>query len=77
MKVTVKEENENKLDYPKLMISDVGQIIIALSDHEQASYLMTGVMIELNGHSFCGGAYQRSIIKSAFRDFHGTITIEQ
>ena len=77
MKVTVKHQNEKELGYPKLMISDKGQIIMALSEDEDNTDLIKGVMIESNGYGFCGGRYQECITKSAFRDFHGTITIEQ
>lgn len=73
MKVTV-EENKMELDYPKLMISDNGQIIMALGENEAN---LIGVMIKSNGYPFCGGSYSENISKPAFKDFHGTITIEQ
>lgn len=75
MKVTVEENKEVELDYPKIMISDLGQIIIALSETEDN--LITGFMIKSNGYSFCGTTYSENISKPKFRDFHGTITIKQ
>jgi hypothetical protein len=75
MKVTVKEKTE--LGYPKLMISDVGQIIMALSDNQNDEDCIIGVMIKSNGYPFCGTMYSENISKSKFVEFNGTITIEQ
>jgi hypothetical protein len=65
MIVTIKEEkNENILPFPKLMISDMGDIILF---HKQSE-----------GISLLGGAYMyENLDMQCFKDFKGEITIKQ
>ena len=65
MLVTIKEEkNENILPFPKLMISDMGDIILF---HKQSE-----------GMSLLGGAYMyENLDMQYYKDFKGEITIKQ
>lgn len=73
MKVIVEEKTE--LGYPKLMISGAGQVIMALSEIKDNETLITGFVIEPNGHPVKGNGYSDDFIKSKLKDFNGTITL--
>lgn len=69
MKVTV-NENKKELSFPKLMIRTDQQLIVYFRHNERGVVLFNGSSPYEIGNvgSFC---------MEYFKDFHGTITIEQ
>jgi hypothetical protein len=73
MKVTVKEKTENEIDWgkPQLVISKEG-FIIQVSCIQKSSEDRC-----FSGQDLKSGLYSNDYVKSAFKKFNGTITIEQ
>jgi hypothetical protein len=71
MKVKVNEKE--KSEFPKLMISDLGQIILAYSESEDGK-LLSGVLLVSNGYSI-GRCYSETWAAHLFKDFNGSVEI--
>jgi hypothetical protein len=71
MKVKVNEKEE--YEFPKLMISDLGQIILAYSESEDGK-LLSGVLLVSNGYSI-NGCYTERWCADSFKDFNGSVEI--
>lgn len=67
-----------KLDaeFPKLMISDLGQIFWMIKVNEQRDDLLVGFEIYHNGYSIGGVGFSKNMRRDIFTDFHGSITLK-
>lgn len=73
MKVEIKESNQKKeKEFPKLMKSNLGQIIIAHGFNDDGCIM--GVLINDNGYPI-GDCYSVNWNKNAFTYFEGSITL--
>ena len=77
IKVTVGEQKtQEKIPFPKLMISDLGQIILATSVNEEREDLLVGTLIISNGYSIGGDGFTQAWCRSSFTDFNEPITLQ-
>lgn len=76
IEVTLSEEKRTKdKPFPKLMISDLGQVIIALSLNVERDTLV-GFLIKSNGYEIGGNGFTEGWCKSSFTDYNGSVTIQ-
>lgn len=74
--VKVSEDNCNLLQFPKYMISGNGSVVYMTGPSDD-HLCMTGVCIDVAGSTNYQGEYSENWDRAAFKDFKGTIQIEQ
>jgi hypothetical protein len=76
MAINVKSfiEQEANLKFPLLMISDLGQIVLALGINTSDDQLLRVVVLYDNGYSIGDEIYTKNFSKK-LRPYHGEITI--
>lgn len=75
IKVTLGEELKEK-PFPKLMISELGQIIYAVKVNEERDDLIVGFLFHSNGYGIGGHGFSEKWARSSFIDYNNAITIQ-
>ena len=76
--VTLGEAKTQEKPFPKLMISNLGQIILAIgtNEKENSANLIVGVLIVSNGYPIGGNAFTKAWDGRSFTDYNEPITIQ-
>lgn len=75
LKVDVSHRNkEEKPEFPKLMISSLGQILLVLGINDEDENLRKVVMLYDNNYPIGGNGYTKNFY-SDLKDYHGEITL--
>jgi hypothetical protein len=76
--VTVGEQEPQEKPFPKLMISDLGQIILATGTNDEAERpdLIVGILLHSNGYNIGDNGFTKCWAASAFTDYNGHITLQ-
>ena len=79
--VTLGEAKTQKKPFPKLMISNLGQIILAIetndtNEKENRADLIVGVLIVSNGYPIGGNGFTKAWDGNCFTDYNDPITIQ-
>lgn len=75
--VTIGEsKTQSEKPFPKLMTSELGQILYAFGLNESRSDLIVGVLLRTNGYAIGKFNYSESWSRHNFTDFNELITIQ-
>jgi hypothetical protein len=74
--VTVGEQKTQEKPFPKVMISDLGQIILAIEPSIGREDLLTGYLLKSNGYPIGENGFTKNWSREKFTDFNDPITIQ-
>lgn len=77
IKVTLGEaKTQEEKPFPKLMISDLGQIFYMVGVNEDRDDLLIGVEIHSNGYFIGGNGISKNMARALFKDYNEPITLQ-
>lgn len=78
IKVTLGKEKTQEKPFPKLMISDLGQVILAIgqNNEDERPDLIVGVLVHSNGYEILGNGFTKNWHGDSFIDYNEPITIQ-
>ena len=69
-------KTQEEKPFPKLMISEVGQIFYMVEVNPNRSDLLVGFQLHSNGFSIGGNGFSKRMSRSSFTDYNEPITIQ-
>jgi hypothetical protein len=74
--VTLGEVKPQEKPFPKLMISDLGQIFYMLGINPDKKECLIGFQIHSNGYPVTVDGYSRFMVRAKFTDYNEPITLQ-
>jgi hypothetical protein len=75
MAIKTQTLNKEVKEFPKIMVSTVGQIVLAIGPNEDKEGAMKIVMLDDNGYPINNTGYTEMFDSKSLKDYKGSITI--